>query len=225
MTLKDILISGKLTISEGGGGGGAELDALIDRSLESVTTQATTIGLFAFRNCGALKSVSAPNATELAESAFENCYLIETISLPEVTKIGSVCLSRVGQQAASKPIVVLPKLTTMLGRGNFKFGTFAAVDIGPNCSAIMSDCFYSNLNPSIGQVSPILILRRTAGIVTAGNGDSINGLQDVYVPSALISSYQTANNWKTRYDAGQIVFHAIEGSIYENAYADGTPIA
>lgn len=224
MTLKDILIAGKLTISEGGGGG-AELDALIDRSIESVTTQATTIGLFAFRSCEALKSVSAPNATALKDNAFEYCYALESINLPAVEEINSLSLSQVGQQATNKPVLVLPSLTTMRGRGNCKFSQFAAVDIGPNCSTIMPDCFYSNLNPSTGKVSPIIILRRTVGIVTAGNGDSINGLQDVYVPSALIANYQTANNWKTRYDAGQIVFHAIEGSIYETQYADGTPIA
>lgn len=225
MTLKEIMIAGKLTISEGGGGGGAELYALIDRSIESITTQATTIGISAFRSCEALKSVSAPNATVLKESAFEYCYALESINLPAVEEIGATSLSHIANRTDNKPVLVLPSLRTMKGRGNCKFSEFAAVDIGPNCSAIMPDGFYSNLNPSTGKVSPIIILRRTGGIVTAGNGDSINGLRDVYVPSALIASYQTANNWKTRYDAGQIVFHAIEGSIYEDAYADGTPIA
>ena len=37
----------------------------------------------------------------------------------------------------------------------------------------------------------------------------------VYVPSDLISSYQTATNWKTLYDGGTVTFEAIEGSDYE----------
>jgi hypothetical protein len=47
----------------------------------------------------------------------------------------------------------------------------------------------------------------------------------LYVPSALISSYQAATNWSTilGYTNNQIL--PIEGSIYETQYADGTPIA
>ena len=43
-----------------------------------------------------------------------------------------------------------------------------------------------------------------------------NGLTGtVYVPSALISSYQTATNWSTLYNNGTVTFEAIEGSDYE----------
>lgn len=46
----------------------------------------------------------------------------------------------------------------------------------------------------------------------------------LYVPSALISTYQSATNWSTilGYANNQIL--PIEGSIYETQYADGTPI-
>lgn len=46
----------------------------------------------------------------------------------------------------------------------------------------------------------------------------------LYVPSALISSYQSASNWSTilGYENNQIL--PIEGSIYETQYADGTVI-
>ena len=37
----------------------------------------------------------------------------------------------------------------------------------------------------------------------------------VYVPSALISTYQTATNWSTLYSGGTITFAAIEGSDYD----------
>ena len=48
---------------------------------------------------------------------------------------------------------------------------------------------------------------------------------DIYVPSSLISSYKTASNWSTINGYGTITWHAIEGSIYETQYADGTPIS
>lgn len=34
-------------------------------------------------------------------------------------------------------------------------------------------------------------------------------------PTELISTYQTATNWKTLYDGGTLTFAAIEGSQYE----------
>lgn len=47
----------------------------------------------------------------------------------------------------------------------------------------------------------------------------------LYVPSALISSYQSASNWATILARAGKNIAAIEGSIYETQYADGTPIA
>lgn len=54
--------------------------------------------------------------------------------------------------------------------------------------------------------------------VSSGTGGTL------YVPQALISSYQSATTWSTilGYTNNQIL--PIEGSIYETQYADGTPI-
>ena len=46
----------------------------------------------------------------------------------------------------------------------------------------------------------------------------------LYVPSSLISSYQGATNWTTILGYANNQIKAIEGSIYETQYADGTPI-
>lgn len=47
----------------------------------------------------------------------------------------------------------------------------------------------------------------------------------IYVPQALISTYQNATNWSTVYGWGATTFVAIEGSYYETHYADGTVIS
>lgn len=69
-----------------------------------------------------------------------------------------------------------------------------------------------------------LVLRKTGSICTLANVSAFantpmrgyNSLTGtVYVPNALISTYQTATNWKTLYDAGTVTFSAIEGSAYE----------
>ena len=69
-----------------------------------------------------------------------------------------------------------------------------------------------------------LVLRRTSAICANGSSATFTNTPfagyggktgTVYVPSALISTYQTATNWKTLYDAGTLTFAAIEGSQYE----------
>lgn len=67
-----------------------------------------------------------------------------------------------------------------------------------------------------------LILRKTSGVQTlnAWSANCMGGIYNnptastIYVPSALISSYQTASNWSSAYAAG-VTFSAIEGSPYE----------
>ena len=78
----------------------------------------------------------------------------------------------------------------------------------------------------------VLILRNANNIAKLGNTNSFTGTPlasggtggTIYVPSALISSYQAATNWSTILGYANNSIQAIEGSIYENQYADGTPI-
>jgi hypothetical protein len=47
---------------------------------------------------------------------------------------------------------------------------------------------------------------------------------EIYVPSAQIENYKVATNWSTVHGWGTITWKAIEGSQYENYYADGTEV-
>lgn len=77
-----------------------------------------------------------------------------------------------------------------------------------------------------------LILRKTGSIIPLGNTNAFLNTPfasggsggTVYAPSALLEIYKTATNWSTVYGYGTATFVAIEGSQYENYYADGTPI-
>ena len=69
-----------------------------------------------------------------------------------------------------------------------------------------------------------LILRRTDGVVPLANVSAFsntpmrgyNGLSgEIYVPNALIATYQTASNWSSLYAEGHVTFKKIEGSAYE----------
>ena len=76
-----------------------------------------------------------------------------------------------------------------------------------------------------------MILRRSSavslnnvGAFTGTPFDSGGVGGEIYVPSSLISTYQSATNWSTIDGYGTITWKAIEGSQYENYYADGTTI-
>lgn len=78
-----------------------------------------------------------------------------------------------------------------------------------------------------------MVLRRMDAIIPLGQGgaNGIGGIYSnpasstIYVPSALIASYQTATNWAAVYNLNNNIFKSIEGSYYETHYADGTLIS
>lgn len=88
-------------------------------------------------------------------------------------------------------------------------------------------------NVFYGTVLDTLILRKTDGIVPL---DSINAFTNgtkfrngggggtLYVPNALIGSYQGATNWSTLLGYTGNVIAKIEGTTYETTYADGTSV-
>lgn len=187
----------------------------------------TTIGETAFYYCPDLETVNLPNVTSIGANAFCGCKAITNLYIPSVVTISSSSFRYIGKNGGDSSgtprdiVLALPNLTTISGSFAFDRSFLLAVDIGTGLTNLPSDTFYNNMgNQTIGT----LVLRRTAGVVSAASTGAINGLRTVYVPSALISDYQTATNWSTRYSNGYITFNAIEGSQYEHYYADGTPI-
>ena len=91
-----------------------------------------------------------------------------------------------------------------------------------------------NLTANFFNQSPLLdtVILRKSSVVSLDNINAFTGAfasggagGTLYVPSSLISSYQSANNWSTILGYADNQIKAIEGSIYETQYADGTPIA
>ena len=174
----------------------------------------TRLENYSFLGCSALESISFPNLINLyAAQCFKDCVSLTMACFP---KLG-------GSQTAG-------------ATGYFYSGTFQGCTsletadlntLGTSSRGLLATDFFGCTSLKT------LILRKTDGICLLGN---VNVFQNtpfasggsggtVYVPQALISSYQTATNWSTLYSAGSTTFAAIEGSIYENAYADGTAIS
>ena len=156
------------------------------------------------------------------------------ISLPKVAK----CQGRIinGVNGNTDLALVLPSLSQWATPSNARqFDNCSRItkfDLGnPSITSFnwgSGTAFYRCYN-----VTDIIL--RWGGVPTIANTktfykDNTNNLPlgtttFVYVPSSLLSAYQTATNWATIYASYPDMFKTIEGSIYETQYADGTVIA
>ena len=159
-----------------------------------------------FQNCTSLVSVSLPslttsyyNWTNGGSSMFEGCTSLTTVNMRKVDRLSNAMF----RSCTSLELLEFDQLTN-IDQLTFRYCT--------------------NLTT--------LILRSTSVVVLG----SVNSFWDtpfkqggtggtIYVPSALISEYQSAAQWSTLHGYGTVTWVAIEGSQYENYHADGTPVA
>ena len=125
-------------------------------------------------------------------------------------------------------VIVLPKVADTAMNGCNGCTSLKAFDIllAAGSNKIQQQFWYGCSN------FDTLIIRATSGVAELSN---INAFKNtpfasgkaggtLYVPSALVSAYQAATNWSTILGYSTNSIAAIEGSIYETQYADGTPI-
>lgn len=155
-------------IETGGGGDTSNEDALIMRNIAEYTNDRVTyIGNYAFRSFSNIVSVNFPMVDRICYGAFSLCTSLTTVDFPMVTRIENYAFSQ----------------CTSLTTGDF-----------PMLEIILNSAFSNCTNFTQ------LILRSTA-MVTLVNTDVfigspiISGAGYIYVPSALVDSYKTANNW------------------------------
>ena len=140
----------------------------------------------------------------------------------DVTNLSAGCF----RDASKLTSLVLPRLETVQNTNYICAGCtmLNRVDFGTP-DRIAGQMFY---NDSVLNV----IILRASSVVTLASQNALNNTPfasggsggTLYVPSALISSYQSATNWSTILGYATNSIQAIEGSQYENYYADGTPI-
>lgn len=183
-----------------------------------------------FNSITTLTTVSLPNLSSIsAQAAFANCTKLSSIYMP---KLSSISTLRVFSTCSSLVTVVLPSLNSVTQNLIFekctKLKTFDCCNTTKSTAHLFNQSFFSN-----STAFDTLIVRCTNQVASMGN---INCFENtcfkdggtggtLYVPQALISSYQSATNWSTilGYANNQIL--PIEGSEYEHYYADGTPIS
>lgn len=234
------------TLASGYGGGGISIDDIATNAQpngaitlsDSVTTIAsyaftgkpitavrgdgvTVISNNAFQNCTSLTSLNFPVLWDLwGNNSFSGCTALTSVHLSNVTRIGSGF--NIGT-ANNPAIAVFPKLTQT--NQSFRSSHIKTLDLGVYAS--IGNYFVT----SDAQLDT-LILRKSDAICTltnlngfAGSAFASNGTGGtLYVPSSLVTQYQQAANWSTILGYANNSIQAIEGSQYENYYADGTPI-
>ena len=208
-----------------GGGGGFSVDGFATGAEPSgavVLNTATSIGIYGFACKRQMTSLSAPECLTINDHGLFSCHGLASVSFP---KLSSFTSTYQFDDCRSLTVVAFPSLSAQTaGRLFNNCSSLATVDYG-NCTQI------SNQTHNGTGALRTLILRRTADVVylQAWNAITMGGIYNnpaqstIYVPSALVSSYQTTGNWASAYAAG-VTFTAIEDSQYKNYYADGTPI-
>lgn len=218
----DTTLINSLTVNVSGGGGwttdgvatGAEPNGAI-----TISSSVSKIKERAFHDCTGITSVTFEGTPYFANYPFNNCTGLTQINAPNLTRIYSNYYN-----TASYTFTGCTGLTSVAFPS---YGNYATPNYGfQNCSNLVVADFGGAsgvLNTFTGCTKlRTLVLRKTAAIttLTGWSANALGGIYNnptestIYVPQALISSYQSASNWSSAYAAG-VTFAKIEGSIYE----------
>lgn len=185
---------------------------------------------YSLRDKTGITSVYAPNLLFIDVGAFTNCTGLTNIYIPVCNLKGSSVNygSYTFLGCSSLKQVVLPSQTYSISYSTFKdCGSLEVIDFGPGMSSIDGSAVFENcysLNKIILRSRSLVYLNRDLSF-TNTPFYGYNGLNGVlYVPAALVEQYKTAGRWSTLYNTGSMMVESIEGSEYENYYADGTPV-
>lgn len=222
------------SIETGGGADHTQEDGLIKGTLTEYTNDRVAIvRTYAFYR-SSLKSVNLPSVRTAYERAFDNCGALVSVNMPSLKTWGTGLFNA----CKSLTSIHFPQLkysASSTDSGHF-YGCSKLKDCFlpnyegmiyltfNNCTALeradlgRANSFYSGYAINGCQNLKSLILRKTESICSLGSADSITNTSlnaggtggTVYVPRALIESYQTATNWSTLYAAGTCTFLALE---------------
>lgn len=177
-------------------------------NINKVTTNSTDIkGAQAFMASSMTEFVGINLKSVSSQQFFANCKSLKKIVIPKATYYENN----------------MAYLCTALEVADIGGGTINRGGVFQGCSALQTLIIRGNTVCNLGSVSNFAQTPFASG----GSGGTI------YIPKVLFDhlgdgsalDYKSATNWSTMDGYGTITWAQIEGSQYENAYADGTPIS
>ena len=213
-----------------------------------VLNKATTIKRYFFNGNTLMTSISSNTVNTLNQNVFDACTNLTSISLPNCYRING---SYEFYNCSKLESLFIPNATSAAGLNytcrycGFEKFVMPKIKGQPISSNVFRNC--TNLKVvDVGQPNQIsnadnfnsasnfdtLIIRGLTVCALAAVGTNFSGTPfasggtggTLYVPQSLIQSYQSATNWVTILGYENNSIKAIEGSQYENYYADGTPL-
>lgn len=189
-------------------------------------TKISDINTSCFRNASVKNCLFNPSS--VADSGFRDAKYMSISYFPNLTTITGQYVFAGAYSPTNNAIatkVVCPSLTSIQTQDAFSYNNnLTAVDLGAVAS-LPTNTLRENANMNV-------VILRGSSVTTLAN---INAFANtpfasgksggtLYVPNSLKSQYQSATNWVTILGYTNNSIQSIEGSQYENYYADGTPI-
>lgn len=207
-------------------------------SLRSVLLpNCTSIGEYAFQGCTGLETFSTDKSFTVARGTFENCTSLVSFPFEKLSKTALGGGDNIFHNCSSLTGVYAPQLNRLgifnasqfNGCTSMVYARFPGIGNGirsgvfNNCTALkLADLGSTSSIGSAGTIFAncpnleILIIRSTSmAAIRSNEFANTSGVVSVYVPSALISTYQTGTNWSSLLANNKVQFLALEGSPYE----------
>lgn len=206
----------KLIAGFGQGGESEVYDAVIDGTITEITSNATSIRDNAMNRCQRLKTANFPLSTKIGNYAFQDCGEMVSINIPLVAGIGISAFARCYKVEK----IVTPLLSSFASGAFWQCFRLKFVNMG-RMASLPKEAFRScgSLRAVILPNETLVVMENTNAFQDAYHYHGVvnatynpEGLKDgyVYVPRALIESYQTATNWAALYESHENVFRALE---------------
>lgn len=175
------------------------------------------IGSEAFKNCGSLTSINFPACIEIGQSGFQYCNSLVTANFPVCTSGGGmtfegcrflvdadfpVCTKielRMFSNCNNLMNANFPVCSSIDGGAFFNCYKLAIVDF-PKCVKIegraFENCYrLSHLQLGASSVCTLFFSSVFSSTPFTGYSSYFSGTPYIYVPSSLITAYQSATNW------------------------------
>lgn len=229
----DVTEYASVSVNVASSGGSSDADNILAQAIARTVTELSSdgvigVGDYVFQKYYALKSVNCPNATRVGQNAFESCTSLESVNFLNAETVASNAFkgcrtlitancpnaSLVGNDAFNGcQALVNVNISNVTNLGSYAFsGCSVLPSIDLHKATGLTQHAFSNCK------ALTTVILRSPTLCTLANTSAFtnvpNGLK-VYVPSALIETYQNATNWSSMYASGQCTFVAIEGSEYE----------